>query len=153
MPKGKNEDLLLFIVPKAHWVTTLNGCHRDAGHQSCDTHSALVVGILLVARNDQSDVTIHQDLCAFFATWGQLIEGFLTPFSGHCFSRHHACRFYQHRDGLGAEQVILLGVDFSYCWINLEVLKYSLEQHIGFAVRLAFNYYCSLHQVWTEAEN
>ena len=35
----------------------------------------------------------------------------------------------------------------------LEVLKYSLEQYIGFAVRQAFNYYCSLHQVWREAEN
>ena len=35
-PKGKNEDLLLFVVPKAHWVTTLNRCHRDAGHQGCD---------------------------------------------------------------------------------------------------------------------
>ena len=29
----------------------------------------------------------------------------------------------------------------------------SLEQYIGFEVRLAFNYYCSLHQVWREAEN
>ena len=27
MPKGENEDLLLFIVPKAHQTTTLNGCH------------------------------------------------------------------------------------------------------------------------------
>ena len=33
MPKGKTEDLLLFVVPKAHRVATLNGCHRDAGHQ------------------------------------------------------------------------------------------------------------------------
>ena len=33
MPKGKTKDLLLFVVPKAHQVTTLNGCHRDAGHQ------------------------------------------------------------------------------------------------------------------------
>ena len=36
MPKGEYEDLLLFIVPKAHWVTALNGCHRDAGHQGHD---------------------------------------------------------------------------------------------------------------------
>ena len=36
MPEGETEDLLLFIVPKAHWVTTLNGCHRDAGHQGQD---------------------------------------------------------------------------------------------------------------------
>ena len=36
MPKDENEDLLLFIVPRAHRVTTLNGCHRDAGHQGHD---------------------------------------------------------------------------------------------------------------------
>ena len=35
-PKGKNEDLLLFVVPKMHWTATLNGCHQDAGHQGCD---------------------------------------------------------------------------------------------------------------------
>ena len=33
MPKGENEDLLLFIVPKAHQSATLNRCHWDAGHQ------------------------------------------------------------------------------------------------------------------------
>ena len=27
MPKGENEDLLLFIVLKAHWTAALNGCH------------------------------------------------------------------------------------------------------------------------------
>ena len=36
MPKGKTEDLLLFVVPKAHQVATLNGCHKDAGHQGHD---------------------------------------------------------------------------------------------------------------------
>ena len=36
MSKGENEDLLLFIVPKAHQTATLNGCHRDVGHQGCD---------------------------------------------------------------------------------------------------------------------
>ena len=36
MPKGENEDLLLFVVPKAHWTATLNGCHWDAGHQGHD---------------------------------------------------------------------------------------------------------------------
>ena len=30
-PKGENEDLLLFMVPKMHWTATLNGCHQDAG--------------------------------------------------------------------------------------------------------------------------
>ena len=27
IPKGENEDLLLFVVPKAHWTAALNGCH------------------------------------------------------------------------------------------------------------------------------
>ena len=35
-PKGEDKDLLLFIVPRAHWTTTLNGCHLDLGHQGCD---------------------------------------------------------------------------------------------------------------------
>ena len=35
-PKGEDEDLLLFIVPKAHQTATLNGCHQDAGHQGHD---------------------------------------------------------------------------------------------------------------------
>ena len=36
MPKGVNEDLLLFMVPRAHRVTTMNGCYRDARHQGQD---------------------------------------------------------------------------------------------------------------------
>ena len=36
MAKGETKDLLLFAVPKAHCVTALNGCHRDAGHQGHD---------------------------------------------------------------------------------------------------------------------
>ena len=35
MSKGETEDLLLVMVPKAHHVATLNGCHRDVG-QGCN---------------------------------------------------------------------------------------------------------------------
>ena len=28
-PKGENEDLLPFMVPKMHQTAILNGCHRD----------------------------------------------------------------------------------------------------------------------------
>ena len=35
-PKGEDEDLLLFVVPKAHRTAALNGCHWDAGHQEHD---------------------------------------------------------------------------------------------------------------------
>ena len=30
-PKGENEDLLLFVVPKAHQTAALNGCHPRCG--------------------------------------------------------------------------------------------------------------------------
>ena len=36
IPKGETEDLVLFVVPRAHHVTTLNGCHQDVGHQGHD---------------------------------------------------------------------------------------------------------------------
>ena len=36
MPKGENEDLLLFMVPRVHRVTALNGCHWDAEYQGHD---------------------------------------------------------------------------------------------------------------------
>ena len=42
MLKGENEDLLLFVVPKVHWVTALNACHRDAGHQGHDHNLSLL---------------------------------------------------------------------------------------------------------------
>ena len=41
-PKGGNEDLLLFVVPKMPQTATLNGCHRDTGHQSQDCTLSLL---------------------------------------------------------------------------------------------------------------
>ena len=41
-PKGEDEDLLLFVVPKAHWIVTLNGCHWDTGHQGHDRTLSLL---------------------------------------------------------------------------------------------------------------
>ena len=35
-PKSETEDLLLFVVPKAHCVAMLNGCNQDAGHEGHD---------------------------------------------------------------------------------------------------------------------
>ena len=42
MSKVKNEDLLLFVVPKVHWVATLNGCHQDTGHQGPENTLSLL---------------------------------------------------------------------------------------------------------------
>ena len=41
-PKGEDEDLLLFIVPRAHQTATLNGCHWDVGHQGHDSTLSLL---------------------------------------------------------------------------------------------------------------
>ena len=41
-PKGENEDLLLFVVPKMHQTAAMNGCHCDAGHQGCDCTLSLL---------------------------------------------------------------------------------------------------------------
>ena len=43
-PKGENEDLLLFLVPKTQQTAAQNGCHRDAGHQGCDCTLSLLQG-------------------------------------------------------------------------------------------------------------
>ena len=31
-PTGKLEEVLQSVVPKAHWIVAINGCHHDAGH-------------------------------------------------------------------------------------------------------------------------
>ena len=41
-PKGENEDLLLFVVPKVHWTATLNRCSQDTGHQGHDCTLSLL---------------------------------------------------------------------------------------------------------------
>ena len=41
-PKGEDEDLLLFVVPKVHRTAALNRCHRDAGHQGRDRTLSLL---------------------------------------------------------------------------------------------------------------
>ena len=63
--------------------------------------------------------------------------------------------FYQHTSinkQYKQKRKLYFDVDFSYCWLNLEVSWYSLEQYIGCIIRQAFNYCCSLLQVWLEAE-
>ena len=56
-------------------------------------------------------------------------------------------RLTSHPDG----GVFLLGGEYQNNY--LEVSWYSLEQYIGCIIRQAFNYHCSLLQVWREAEN
>ena len=57
-PKGENENILLFVVLKAHQTTSLNGCHQDAGHQGHDCMLSLLEEHL-VAWNSQTDETSY----------------------------------------------------------------------------------------------
>ena len=41
-PKGEDEDLLLFVVPRTHQIATLNGCLWDVGHQGHDCTLSLL---------------------------------------------------------------------------------------------------------------
>ena len=64
MPKGENEDLLLFIVPKAHQTAALNGCHQDVGHQGHDhTLSLLQEHFWWPGRAKQMRQTIKACTC------------------------------------------------------------------------------------------
>ena len=84
MPKGENEDLLLFMVPKAHWVATVNGCHQDAGHQGYDrTFSLLQECFWWPGMTSQMQQSIGTCACCL-----QHMGGFpkvpLTPHCGYC---------------------------------------------------------------------
>ena len=59
IPKGENEDLLLFVVPKMHWTAALNGCHWDARTSRPWPYSILIARMFLVARNGQADETSY----------------------------------------------------------------------------------------------
>ena len=82
-PKGENEDLLLFVVPKAHWTATLNGCHRDAGHQGHDQIALPITRMFLVARNGQTNETGCKDLLTLPPIQGQQPQGPFMPYSGN----------------------------------------------------------------------
>ena len=64
MPKGKNESLLLFVVPRAHRVAALNGCHWDAGHQGHDhTLSLLQEDFWWPGMTSQMQLSIRNCAC------------------------------------------------------------------------------------------
>ena len=54
---------MLFVVPKVHQVTALNGCHWDAGHQGCDHTLSLLQstfgGLGWPARCNKLSETVH----------------------------------------------------------------------------------------------
>ena len=57
-------------------------------------YTILVVGMLLVARNDQPGAEIHKVLHALLVAWRQFVQSVLTPNCVHCFNGSLACRLY-----------------------------------------------------------
>ena len=105
MPKGENEDLLLFVVLKAHWVTTLNECHHDAGHQGCNcTLSLLQECFWWPGMANQMWQTIRA--CTHCLQYeGCFPKAHFHPIMGTASSRSPACWLYQHQDHIGAKPV------------------------------------------------
>ena len=95
MPKGETKDLLLFVVPRAHHVTTLNGCHRDAGHQGCDhTLSLLWEHFWWPGMTNQMWQSIKSCMhvaCNMRAIYPKCTS---TPSCGHHSNGPLACRLY-----------------------------------------------------------
>ena len=54
---------MLFVVPKAHWVAALNGCHWEAKHQGHDCTLSLLqehlFGLGWPAMCDRLSETVH----------------------------------------------------------------------------------------------
>ena len=92
--KGETEDLLLFIVPKAHCVATLNGCHRNADHQGHDhTLSLLWEHFWWMGMANQMQQSIKSCMCCLQH------EGNLSRVPLHSNCGHHsdgplACTLY-----------------------------------------------------------
>ena len=59
MPKGENEDLLLFMVLKVHQTAALNGCHQNVGHQGCDHTLCSLEKNVSGGQNGQTDETSY----------------------------------------------------------------------------------------------
>ena len=102
MPKG---DLLLFVVPKAQWTATLNGCQQDAGHQCSDhTLSLLQEHFWWTRMAKQMRQTIRACSCCL-----QYEGGFpKAPFMPHCIycsPGSPACWLYKHWDHVGAKPI------------------------------------------------
>ena len=62
-PKGETEDLLLFVVPKAHCVATLHRYHRDAGHQGHNCTLSLLLEHFWWPGMDQMQQSIKSCMC------------------------------------------------------------------------------------------
>ena len=58
------------------------------------TIPVFVVGMLLVARNDQPGAAVHKILHALLAAWGQLAQSAPTPIGVHHTNGSLAHRFY-----------------------------------------------------------
>ena len=101
--KGENEDLLLFMVPKAHQTAALNGCHWDAGHQCQDcTLSLLQECFWWPGMVKQMRQTIRACTCCVQYEGG-LPQGYFMPHCGYDPPGSAACWLHKHWDHIGAK--------------------------------------------------
>ena len=90
-PKGEDEDLLLFVVPKVHQTAALNRCHWDAGHQGHDhTLSLLQECFWWPGMAKQMRQVIKTCRCCLQYEGGTPRAPFM-PYSGHHSTGPIAC--------------------------------------------------------------
>ena len=91
-PKGEDEDLLLFVVPKVHWTAALNGCHRDAGHQGRDRTLSLCCKNIFGGPGMAKQMRQVIKTCRCCLQYeGRHPKGPFMPYSSHCSTGPLAC--------------------------------------------------------------
>ena len=104
-PKGREWGFNALCGPKG-----TSGCCSEWMSLRCRTsgpwpYLVFTAGVLLVAWDDQPDVTSHQKLHTLSTAWGQPIQGPFTPHHGYCYPRSPTCWLHQCIDHFGAKPV------------------------------------------------
>ena len=73
--EGGVKELLLFVVPKVHWVAALNGCHRDAGHQGQEQTLLLLKECFWWPGMPNQIKRMLKDLSEVSPIWGSTGQG------------------------------------------------------------------------------
>ena len=94
-PKVKLKISCSLWSPRHTSVATVNGCHRDAGSsRAWQSYPVLVVGMLLVARNDQPGAAVHKSCMHCLQHEGNLPKVPLHPIVSNHSNGSLACRLY-----------------------------------------------------------
>ena len=95
---GELEEVLWLVVPTAHWVPAMNGCHQDAGHQGQQWTLYLLQDLFWWPSTSHTDTESNQQLWTMHPTWRHLCQS--TNAAHHCYPSFGAAthKLYEHWD-------------------------------------------------------